>query len=203
MFSVSKKPLRILDFDIENRPLHYWYGDATTAEITVIAWSWVGEDHVHFGALDSPPLQLVTRDDMLRRFVGAYDQADIVTGHFIRGHDLPLINGALVEAGMPHLQSKLTSDTKLDLVKRKAMSVSQKNLTEMLGVPQPKLDMPQASWRDANRLTPSGIDLAVARCRQDVMQHKAMREELVKRNLLSEPKMWHPDSGGAATKYIP
>lgn len=183
--------------------MHYWYGDATTAEITVIAWSWYGEDEVHVRSLEAPPNHFASMLQMLALFRQAYDQADMVTGHFIRGHDLPLINGALVEAGLAHLDSKLTSDTKLDLVKRKSMSVSQKNLTEMLDVPQPKLDMPQASWREANRLTPAGIELAEARCKQDIMQHKALREELLNRGLLSSPKMWYPDASNGTTKYIP
>jgi hypothetical protein len=36
--------LRVLDFDIENRPLSYWYDGKSTAEITAIAWWWIGED---------------------------------------------------------------------------------------------------------------------------------------------------------------
>src|SRR5690242_8588722 len=89
------KQLRVLDFDIENRPLSYLGQDYTTGEITAIAASWEGEHHVKVWLLgrDSP-------DDMLRGFVDLYDQADIVTGHYIRKHDLPIINGALLERGM-------------------------------------------------------------------------------------------------------
>ena len=34
---VSARPLRVLDFDIENRPLSYLGSDFTTAEVTAIA----------------------------------------------------------------------------------------------------------------------------------------------------------------------
>lgn len=202
MFTVAKRPLRILDFDIENRPLHYWYGDATTAEITAIAWSWYDQDRVEVAFLEPPPDHIESMQNMLSRFLRAYDEADMVTGHFIRGHDLPIINAALIEAGFPTLSSKLTSDTKLDLIKRGSMSASQKNLSEMLDVKYPKVDMPQGSWREANRLTNDGIALAVARVKGDIHQHKALRTEMIARKLLGEPRMWHP-SGGGTTKYTP
>src|ERR1044072_8614032 len=127
MFSVAKRALKVLDFDLENRPLHYWYGDATTAEVTAIAWGWYGDTsrdgrpHVHVKLLKAPPKGESSARKMFATFVEAYNQADLVTGHFIRAHDLPMINGALVELGMDPLQPKLTSDTKLDLMKRKAM----------------------------------------------------------------------------------
>lgn len=203
MFKIGKQPLRILDFDIENRPLHYWYDDKTTGEITVIAWSWYGQDKVHVRSLEPPPTHVESRNDMLEDFVRAYDQADMVTGHFIRGHDLPLINSALVEADMPRLSSKLTSDTKLDLPKHKYLSVSQKNLSEMLGVTYPKVDMPQTSWRESNRLTNAGVALAEARCKGDILQHKALRTRLLELGLLSAPRMWYPDASNGSTNYIP
>jgi hypothetical protein len=34
------RPRRVLDFDIENRPLTYLGSDFTTAEVTAIAWAW-------------------------------------------------------------------------------------------------------------------------------------------------------------------
>jgi len=203
MFTIGKRPLRILDFDIENRPLHYWYDDKTTGEITVIAWSWYGKQKVHVRALEAPPLHDESADQMLQDFMRAFDEADLVTGHYIRMHDLPIINSALIERGLGRMASKLTSDTKLDLVKHSQLSVSQKNLTELLGVPQPKLDMPQASWREANRLTQSGIALAEARCVQDIMQHKALRTRLLELGLLGAPRMWYPDAANGSTNYVP
>ena len=39
---LSRRPLRALVVDIENRPLSYWY-DRPTAEVTVIAYKWLGD----------------------------------------------------------------------------------------------------------------------------------------------------------------
>lgn len=209
MFPTRRKPLRILDFDIENRPLHYWYGDATTGEITVIAWAWYGDEskdgrpYVHEAHLLRPPNHWESAVTMLRQFLEAYDEADMVTGHFIRGHDLPMINSATMELGLPRLHSKLTSDTKLDLTKHKYMSVSQKNLAEMLGVRAPKVPMPQVSWRESNRLTDEGVELAVARAVGDVLQHMELRKVLLERNLLAQPKVWVSSAAAHDTTYQP
>lgn len=183
---------RILDFDIENRPLSYWWGDACTAEITAIAWSWVGEDEVHVSTIDPPPEHYSSLDVMLKSFVAAYNEADMVTGHFIRKHDLPIINGALMERELPPLESKMSSDTKLDLVKRGALATSQEALGAMLGIHAPKINMSQEDWREANRLTQAGIEKTIYRVHGDVIQHKEMRAELLKRGLLGTPRMWSP-----------
>ncbi len=183
------RKLRILDFDIENRPLSYLGQDYTTAEITAIAWCFVGEPK-------TLTVQLLGRDhpdQMLHWFCDAYDSADMVTGHYIRMHDLPIISGSLVEVGLPPLTEKLTCDTKLDLVKKgPAFSASQENLSEMLGVTKPKIHMNTPRWREANRLTPAGLKLTAKRVVGDVIQHMALRKALVERDLLSTPKMWRP-----------
>lgn len=200
MFRSKQRDLKILDFDIENRPLHYWFDGNTTAEITVIAWAWWNRDGKHgpvrYRSLAPPPHHVSSADDMLLDFLDAYNEAEMVTGHFIRGHDLPLINAGLMEAGFSVLSEKLTSDTKLDLTKRKYLSVSQKNLSEMLGVEKPKVPMPMVSWRESNRLTPDGIELAVARAVGDVLQHMELRSVLLDRNLIAPPRLWTPGGGG-------
>lgn len=209
LFTVGEQPLKVLDFDIENRPLHYWFNDVTTAEITAIAWGWYGDESrkgrpdVQVELLKPPPKGEKSARKMLGRFIEAYNEADMVTGHFIRGHDLPIINAALIELGMPTLSPKLTSDTKLDLVKRGRMSVSQKNLAHILGVEAPKVDMPQANWRDANRLTPEGIKLTEARVVGDILQHMELRYALLDRHLLAPPKLWVAGSSGHDLTYIP
>lgn len=180
------EPLRILDFDIENRPLTYAGNDFTFGEVTAIAAS--------FG-LDLPvQCWLLGRDDprdMLQDFVWLYDQADIVTGHYIRKHDLPIVNGALVEYGLPALRPKLTSDTCLDIT-IKGVSKSQESLAAMLGVASPKVYMSQADWRVANRLERDGIELAAARVVGDVRQHQELRLALAKLGHLGPAKVWQP-----------
>src|SRR5688572_13747834 len=93
--SLQSRPQRVLDLDIENRPLTYLWSDFTTAEVTAIAWAWADRpEDVTVYLLGETELPFI-----LRAFCAAYDQADLVTGHFLRGHDLPMINGALMELG--------------------------------------------------------------------------------------------------------
>ena len=183
----SRLSRRVLDFDLENRPLSYLGSDFTTADITSIAWGWTDEEEVH--------CELLTTDQesqrvMLERFLDYYNEADVVTGHYIRKHDLPIINGALMEWGLPLLQPKLTSDTKLDLVKRSGISASQESLADMYDLGDKKYHMGQIAWRKANRLTPAGMDLTRKRVCDDIVQHKALRAKLIEAGALGPPKMW-------------
>lgn len=183
----AKRQLRILDFDIENRPLSYLGSDFTTAEITAIAASFEGERKVHVWLLGE-----VSLEEMLLGFLALYDQSDMVTGHYIRRHDLPHITDALAELSLGSLSGKLTSDTKLDLRLGKGISKSQENLSAMLGVKAPKVQMNQVKWREANRLTKSGLKLTRERVVGDIKQHKELRKRLLKEDLLGPPVYWSP-----------
>jgi hypothetical protein len=210
MISVAGRKLRILDFDIENRPLSYLGPDFTTAEVTSIAWKFIGEgrrvkcqllgqrcyhpecDEWHIGL----PL-----DELLDDFMLDYNAADMVTGHYIRGHDLVVLNGMLLELGRPPLEDKLAHDTKLDLVKRKYVSGSQESIAAMLGIRAPKVQMDQAKWREANRLTPEGLALTRKRAMGDVRQHIQMRARLLELGWLNPPRVW--ESSNETTRYTP
>lgn len=189
--------LKILDFDIENRPLAYLGPDYTTAEVTAIAACWHNQPR-------TMRVWLLGRDDprvMLQEFRKLYEEADIVTGHYIRGHDLPVLNGAMLEQGMPPLGPKLTIDTKLDLVSVRYISMSQENLSEMFGIIQPKAHMSNAMWRESNRLTPKGLALTYKRVIGDVIQHMRLREKLTEQNMLKAPKVW--SGAGHTEAYVP
>lgn len=179
--------LRVLSFDIENRPLAYWYDGATTAEVTAIAAGFIGEGKIQCWLLGKN-----TYEEMLEGFRAMYDQADIVTGHYIRKHDLPILNGAMIEARLAPLAPKMTSDTKLDHMKTSNLSQSQENIAQMLGLKEEKIHMSNASWREANRLTPAGLAKTRARVVGDVKQHMEMRAALIRRDLLRPPRMWRP-----------
>ena len=185
---IQARPRRVLDFDIENRPLSYLGSDFTTAEITAIAWAWVDKPDdvtcVQLG-IDEPVA-------MLQRFVAAYNQADMVTGHYITGHDLGVINGALMEYQLPTLGAKLVQDTKTQLVRRKGMSGSQENLAAMLLLAHDKVKMNQIKWRAANRLTPGGLALTRERVCGDVQQHIELRARLLALGYLTPPITWRP-----------
>jgi hypothetical protein len=137
---------------------------------------------------------------MLGEFLEAYRAADMVTGHYIRGFDLPLVNAMLLEARLPLLEPKLSHDTKLDLLKISGLSKSQENLGALLGLEHPKVSMDQAKWREANRLTKKGIALTKKRVVGDVEQHGELRNEALSLGLLGPPKLWIPSSAGTA-KY--
>lgn len=195
-FRESGESRKILDFDVENRPLSYWYGDVTTGEITSIAWSFNDPDAIEVRCLGE-----VSMEEMLGDFVEAFEQADLVTGHYIRRHDLPLVNAMLFEAGMAPLKSVRTCDTKLDLIKFRHLGSSQEALGAMLGLDAPKVQMTQSKWREANRLTAEGIALTKERVVGDIVQHIELREKLLLHGALGEPSMWYSTPGGKV--YIP
>lgn len=184
------KRLRVLDFDIENRPLSYLGMDFTTSDITAIAASFEGERKIHSWFLGE-----VSTEEMLTNFLELYDQADVVTGHYIRNHDLPIISGAMVELGWGALPKKLASDTKVDLLTFKGISKSQEALSAMYELRMPKQHMTQADWRKANRLTPEGIEQARRRVEGDIRQHKQLRQRLLADSLLKPPSIWTPRKG--------
>lgn len=188
--TVASRPARVLDFDLENRPLSYLGSDFTTAEVTAIAWAWVGSNKVTVRLLGETPLP-----DILREFVAAYEQADLVTGHYITGHDLPMLNGALMECRMPPLSPKMVSDTKTHLVRSKGLSMSQESLGAMFRLDHAKVQMNQIKWRAANRLTPKGLAEVRKRVVGDVRQHMALRKELLAAGYLGPPRLW---KGGSA-----
>jgi hypothetical protein len=183
--------LRILDFDIENRPLSYLGQDFTTADITAIAWGWTDRPKsIECWVQTKETYQSV--DLMLGQFRKMWDEADIVTGHYILMHDLGHINGALIEFGFPQLTQKLVSDTKVHLRKFTGLSKSQENLGELFKLEAQKFHMNTPRWREANRLTPEGIELTEQRVKDDVRMHMQLRKVLIEKDMLKPPKIWRP-----------
>lgn len=178
--------LRVLDFDTENRPLSYLGSDFTTSDVTAIAAGFTPDD---------VKVWTLTKDDrsrfrMLKGFAEMFAKADIVTGHYILHHDLPILNGAMIEAGLPPLPPKLAHDTKVHLIGFKGISKSQENLAETFGLDAPKVQMNTPKWREANRLSKDGVELSVERVRGDVIQHIELRNALLERGLLKPPVRW-------------
>ena len=185
----------ILDIDIEARPLGWYGGDWVHKEVTAIAWAWVFPDldvEIHFAHITLEGGEV----EMLEEFAEAYNLADMVTGHYIRGFDLPVLQSAYMEFDLPLLGPKMTHDTKGDLLKSQGGSKSQQNLAAELGIHNPKIGMTTADWRAANRLSPEGIQFALERVEGDVRQHMEMREEMLRRGWLRPPRVWTPDHGG-------
>lgn len=177
---------RVLDFDIESRPLSFTGSkfNPNTKEITAIAAQYVGENAMHCWLLgvDRP-------EAMLAGFIELYEAADIVTGHYIRGFDLPHVNAALLEYGLPPLAPKLTQDTCTDLKKLHGIQKGQEPLAHMLDVASAKY---HPDWREANRLTEKGIAETRRRVCDDVVQHMGLRQKLLDAGWLNSPKLWKP-----------
>lgn len=195
--TIPSRPQRVLDFDIENRPLSYLGSDFTTAEVTAIAWAWTDSPDATVFLLGERDLPFI-----LTSFLDVYQQADLVTGHYITGHDLPMINGALMECRMAPLPDKMVQDTKTHLIRSKGLSLSQESLSAMFRLEHGKVQMNQSKWRAANRLTPEGLAEVRQRVTGDVRQHIALRRELLESGYLAPPKMWR--SGAAPVEaYVP
>jgi hypothetical protein len=195
------RTLKILDFDTECRPIAWYGGDFVTKQPTAIAWKFIGSKGSPTVAAigESFDTRKVLDEEraMLEMFRAAFDEADMVTGHFIRGFDLPLLDGALMRLGLPALGPKLTQDTKLDLAKTSGLSKSQENLGAMFELKHPKFPMNTALWAESNMLLPNGIRLAKKRVVSDVEQHIEMRNVMVSRGYLRPPVLWSPEGLGA------
>jgi hypothetical protein len=195
---LSSPPTKILGFDLENRPLAYWYDGNTTSEITAIGWKWVGERNVH---------TLMLRNDGY--FEGDFDirlpgkaayelfsetlaEADVVFGHNIRKHDLPIFQAGLLRRELPPLQPVLTTDTLRDIPKKGGMSASLANLSAMYGLEGEKQSMSHTDWELSNRLTDEGISLARGRVVGDVLLQEQLRAKLLDLGILKAPRMWTP-----------
>lgn len=195
----------ILDFDMECRPLAWYGGDFVTKQPTVIAWKVIGskgKPSVAAIGLSQNPANLYDEEvAMLEAFRTAYNLADIVTGHYIRGFDLTLANGAFMRLGLPLLGDKMAQDTKTDLAKKGGLSSSQENLGAMFELDHPKVQMNTTKWARGNMLILDGIKEAMHRCVGDVEQHIEMRAKMLSLDLLRAPAIWSGKSTGASPRY--
>ena len=193
---VNKGRFWVLDFDIENRPASYWIPDRPTAEITAIAAAWADDPKDIRAWLLKPAETDAEHERMMREmllgFKEMYDAADMVTGHYITRHDLPIINGALMDYGLPTLGPKMVQDTKTHMVKKADIPATQEYLSQMERVTARKVHMTQHDWRQANRLTIEGRTATEKRVRGDVRQHMRLRRAMVRDGLLHTPRIWRP-----------
>lgn len=194
MFEVSERKLRVLDFDTECRPLHYseWRDES---QITAYAWGWLEDRRVHSRILEhhDRARDLYRHEgEMLLDFLDAFDEADIVTGHYILRHDLPLIVDHCMRLGVALPGPKLVSDTKLALPSVKGLGLSQDNLALLLELDEKKHHMAGRQWADANVLTNEGRALTHQRVVNDVRQHRAIRAEMINLGWMTPPVVWRP-----------
>lgn len=187
---IRTRPLRVLDFDIETRRVGFHQAgrfNPDGCEPVAIAAGWVGESRV--------AVQLRPEADarhMLLWFRNLWEQADMVTGHYIRKFDIPIINGALLEHRLPLLSPKLVQDTKGDLKDIAGLSQSQENLGKMLDIQANKFHMADNDWRAIARFDPDAMESCRKRVTKDVRQHKELRVKLLALDALRNPRRWTP-----------
>jgi hypothetical protein len=201
MFRTTERDARVLHFDCECRPMAWYGGDFVTKQPTAIAWKFLDEPQepvaVALLGLSHEPDNLDDEEtEMIELFREAWNQSDIVTGHFIRGFDLTLLDGACIRLDLPLFGEKLTSDTKLDFAKAHGISKSQENLGATFELDHPKIPMNTAKWFESNKLSTRGLEYTHERVLGDVVQHIDLRNEMLARGLLAGPKLWSPKSSG-------
>jgi DNA polymerase elongation subunit (family B) len=199
MLVLEKREPRVLDFDCECRPLAWYGGDQVTKQITAIAWQFIGEweapEVAFIGASDRSSQVVDEEIEMLESFRRYYEDADVVTGHYIRGFDLPLLQGSLMRLGLPLFGPKLAQDTKGDLVAAQGLSKSQENLGAMYELEHPKVGMNTTLWAAGNMLLPEGIKATVKRVVGDVEQHIELRREMLYHGHLGAPRLYTGHDG--------
>lgn len=192
---------QILDFDTECRPMHYsdWRPES---QITAYGWAFLGESEIPGTGIVLPEAYVQSRvlnqdlsneREILEAFLEAYDRADVLMGHYIRKHDLPLLNDHCIRLGLKPISErprKWTIDTKMDFVQVKALGLSQDNLSVMLKLDDKKHHMSGSDWRTANSLTPEGQAEAVERVTSDVRQNMALYTALRQREALRPMVQW-------------
>lgn len=187
---VEAKDMKVLDFDIETRRIGFHNGgrfNPDGCEVVILAAAW-DNSPVQTWSLRSTWKQ---RDAVaiVTAFRDLYEEADMVTGHYIRKFDLPILNGACLEWGLPPLGRKLVLDTKIDLLDLGGLSQSQENLSALMTLEASKFHMHDNAWRSVARLTPEGLSLARERVVDDVIQHQELRGRLT--GWLT-PTVWSP-----------
>lgn len=203
-FDSQSQSLRTLDFDSECMPDAYLGGDFTTRRVSAIAWKFIGEDGPvnvkllkRYEVVRRNRKQVILGTDadfhipMLEAFLEAYNAADVVTGHNIIRHDLPIINGLSIYYGYGALPDKLASDT-LSHSPRVGyvFSRSQEVFGSVQKIGADKFHMNNHMWKKANSLDPEQVALAEERVVSDVLMHIEFRESLVANGLLAPPTMW-------------
>lgn len=192
--TITERKLSVLDFDTECRPLHYseWRDES---QITAYAWSFEGSKTVASRLLEHRESEVDLWElefDMLTEFLDDFTSAEVVTGHYVLRHDLPLLVDHCMRLRMPLPGPKLVVDTKMALPSVKGLGLSQDNLSILLGIDEKKHHMAGRQWAEANVLTTQGRALAETRVVKDVKQHKAIKREMVELGWMAPPVVWRP-----------
>jgi hypothetical protein len=179
----SVRPLRLLCFDIENKPGTYGPGDYTHPKVTAVACQFVDEEQGFAWCFrrDDPERMSAQAEE----FRGFWDSTDAVMGHNIRRHDQKILDGMYAGLGIPLLSRKRMVDTYLDQPKMQGYSRSLENLADRWGCPEKKIRMSEYDWEQAYDEVPEGVAKMRERVLSDVRINIWLYHELVRRNLLA------------------
>jgi hypothetical protein len=184
------KRQRILTVDWECLPGHWIGADYTSRIVTALAWSWSDQPDV----INVMTHYDYTRPVMADEFGLLCAAADVVTGHWVTGFDLPVGNGARLRENLPPMQgTSWASDTKAHLSKTSGRSLSQQNLAASLGCKAPKIQVTLKDWEEFNLRTPGYREAGEERVVGDVRQHQEMRAKLIELGWLTAPQRWMPN----------
>ena len=186
----QRRPLRILDFDIETLAAGYADPDWVPHKITAAAWSWIGEPDVESLLTDKDGFfNAATRGRRLGPLLSAIGEADIVTGHNILRFDLPVLNAECLRSGLPSLNPLRVIDT-IRLPKTKGLKKGQDNLSGILGGEEQKKALTWFEWDEAHET--NRWPIVRERVVSDVVQHKETFELMRLRGWLRQPRVWAP-----------
>jgi DNA polymerase elongation subunit (family B) len=187
-FEIDFRDAKVLDFDIEALAAGYadpaWVPD----KITCIAWSFVGSDKVESVISDKEGFfSRKRRAEMLKPFLAAAAEADVLTGHNIVRYDLPVIQAECMRVGIDPIGPFRVQDT-IRMRKTKGFKKGQDNIGRLLDSLQQKEAMDWEAWDQAYE--EDGWAKVVSRCKTDVIQHKQIREEMIARGWLRGTTTW-------------
>lgn len=180
---------KILDFDIETIAAGFADPDWVPQKITCVAWSWVGSDRVESrvcgpaGIFGKPE----RRAAMLRPLMAAIGRADMLTGHNIERFDLLVINAEAMRLGLEPVREARVQDT-MRLVRAKGFKKGQDVLGRLHRITAEKLALDWQAWQDG--YDEPGWKTVRERAESDVRMHKQLRETLVAKGHLRDPRRW-------------
>lgn len=181
----------ILHLDCEALSAGYPTGswNKVPQKMTAIAWSWAGNDNVEVitcgkkGIFDES-----VRAKMISKILPILEKADILSGHYLRGFDMPLFVEECHRLNLPIPSSKFVLDT-MDLPKG-VMKKGLDNLAVIYDLPVEKMALNWAHWYKAyGNPTWDEIEQRVA---SDVVLQKYVLAEQQKRKIQKPPKRWSP-----------
>jgi DNA polymerase elongation subunit (family B) len=185
------KQLLVVDWDIETVAAGFADPEWVPQKITCVAWSFVGEEKVESricgpeGLFGNPK----KRADMLKPLIKALNKADMWTGHNLWNFDIPVLVAECQRLGLPLPKSGVLVQDTIKMVHAKGFKKGQDNLGQLFKLPIDKLPLSWQQWQDG--YDEKGWQLIRERCETDVLQHKLLREEMIKRGWLQSPKRWY------------